>query len=105
MIVQSRLHEQADSEWHVLTLYNVFTRFVPHPRIVLHCGTIRKVLSLFLEIMLIAPHPQIVPHDIFCKHLLLVLPYLKYSYPSQCKYEIGLVSLDSHETIEIPDII
>ena len=21
----------------------------------------------------------------FCKHLLLVLPYLKYSYPSQCK--------------------
>ena len=39
----------------------------------------------FYLIMLIVLHPRIVPHHIFCKHLLLVLPYLKYSYPSQCK--------------------
>jgi len=40
-------------------LYTVFTRFVPHP-----C-TIRRVLSLFLKIVLIVLHPQIVPHHIF----------------------------------------
>ena len=52
--------------WDSCMLRNtVFTRFVLHPRIVLHCGTIRRVLSLFLEIMLIAPHPQIVLHHIF----------------------------------------
>ena len=41
------------------------------------------VLSLFLEIMLTVLQPRIVPHHIFCKYLLL--PCLKYSYPSQCK--------------------
>jgi len=68
--------------YHLRVKNTVFTRFVPHPQIVPHCGTI---LSLFLEIMLIVLHPRIVPHHIFCKHLLLVLPYLNYSYPSQCK--------------------
>ena len=38
----------------------------------------------FLEIMIIAPCPRIVPHQIFCKHLLIVLPYLKCSYTYQC---------------------
>ena len=32
-----------------ISIYTVFTRFMPHPRIVSHCGTIRRVLSLFLE--------------------------------------------------------
>jgi len=41
----------------------------------------------------------------FCKPLLLVLPYLKYSYPSPCRQEIVLVSLDGQETIKILDII
>ena len=36
--------------------YIVFTRFVPHHQIVPHCGAIRRVLSLFLEIILIVPH-------------------------------------------------
>ena len=48
-----------------INISTVFTRFVPHPRIVPHCGTIQRVLSLFLEIMLIAPHPRILLHHIF----------------------------------------
>ena len=58
----------------------IFTRSVPHPWIVQHCGTIQRILFLFLEIILIVPHPRIVSHLTFCKHLLLVFPY-----PSQSK--------------------
>ena len=60
-------------------IHTVFTRIVPH------CSTIQRVYPFFLEIMIIALRPRIVLHHIFCKHLLIVLPYLKYSYPSQCK--------------------
>ena len=37
-----------------------------------HYGTIRRVLSLFLALILIVLHPQIVLHHTFCKHLLLL---------------------------------
>ena len=42
----------------MLPLYRIYL----HPQVVPHCGTIRRVLSLFLEILLIVPHPRIVPH-------------------------------------------
>jgi len=61
---------------------STFTWFMLHPRIVLHSGTIRRILSSFPEISSIVSHPLIVPHCTFCKHLLLVFPYPKYVFIS-----------------------
>ena len=50
-----------------------------------NCATLRYYLPMFLEIILIVTHPRIVLHHNFCKHLLLVFPYLWYPFPSQWK--------------------
>jgi len=83
-------------------LHTVFTRFVPHPRIVPHYLK-GFILASRNDFNCTASSNSTAPF--FCKHLLLVPPYLKYSYPSQCKQEIVLVSLDGHKMIEILDII
>ena len=65
----------------------VFTQFVPHPRIVPYHGSYysKGLILVSGTSNCIAPLNSTYSTLLFCKHLLLVLPYLKYSYPSQCK--------------------
>ena len=55
-----------EQPWLILIfIKNYAYHVVPHPRVILQCGTVRRYLSLFLKIILIVPHPLIVPRYTF----------------------------------------